>query len=122
MGCVICSSYLLQLVARDLPQFLHILEEMKQKVICRVCVAVVTVACFASLFPLSFLPLVCCCLICIISVSVQIPAVTEHVQQLSERVLRPEASTESGISLLEVKQHLLLRYMYSIYVYTYHVL
>ena len=47
---------------------------------------------------------------------------TEHVQQLSERVLRPEASTESGISLLEVKQHLLLRYMYSIYVYTYHVL
>ena len=104
-------------MARDLPQFLHVLEEMKQKVIRGVRVAVVTASlslCRSSLLSVAASYCVCLC--------VQVPAVTEHVQQLSERVLRPEASTESGISLLEVKQHLLLRYMYSIYVYTYHVL
>lgn len=35
--------------------------------------------------------------------------VTQHVEQLSEVVIDPDSSTENGISLLEVKVHLLLR-------------
>lgn len=39
----------------------------------------------------------------------QVPMVTQHVEQLSEAVVGPDSSTENGISLLEVKVHLLLR-------------
>ena len=39
----------------------------------------------------------------------QVPVVTQHVEQLSEAVISPDVSTENGISLLEVKVHLLLR-------------
>jgi U3 small nucleolar ribonucleoprotein protein LCP5 len=57
-----------ELVARDLPEFLHILEEIRDKV----------------------------------------PVVTQHVDHMLEVVASPNTSTENGISLLEVKVHLLL--------------
>ena len=49
-------------------------------------------------------------LVCSVCVLIgQVPMVTQHMEQLSEVVASPDTSTENGISLLEVKVHLLLR-------------
>ena len=76
-----------ELVARDLPEFLHVLDEMKEKV----CVVV----------PVSY--------IAANNSGLQVPVVTRHVEQLLCHVTSPETSTENGISLLDVKVQLLLR-------------